>query len=168
MSKKVTFAPDTKTFDGNSEILSKYGTLCIGFFNKKIKNIDDVISILGKDRKLLNKCIVESIFIREKLENLNKMNFTVETEEQRVERMLIIQKDIDNFDPFWDKPVWIMKANKYNKRKVPILRSGCRDSKISCYLEYKHLPNFIEFMRLLNNTDKFLFSEEYYESCRSM
>jgi len=157
MSKKVTFSSDVKTFDGHSDHhLLKYAKLCIGYFDEKVKTPRDVISVIGKDRHLLDVCIKEALLTKGKLEQIKQIESQIEKEE----RLQMIQKDLNEYDYFWDTPIWRMKADKHKKIKVPILRIGCRDKNLSQCLEYQHLKWFMGFIQLLHNTDEILFWQE--------
>jgi len=156
MSKKVTFSSDVKTFDGHSDHnLLKYATLCIGYFNNKVKTPKDVMSVV-QDRHLLDVFIKEALIAKGKLEKIKEIESLMEKEE----RLIMIQKDLNDYDPFWDTPIWRMKADKHKKIKVPILRIGCRDKNLSQCLEHQHLKWLIGFIQLLHNTDEILFWRE--------
>jgi hypothetical protein len=161
MSKKVTFSSDSKTFDGQSKTLVKYAKLCISYFDGKIKTVNDILSVVGEDRGLLDLFIKEALITKRKLEKIKEIKNHIEKDRQ--ERIQMIQKDLDmkEYDPYWDAPIWRMRADRYKARiKVPILRMGCRDLKLSRCLDYQHLKWFIGFISLLHETDENLFLKE--------
>ena len=156
MSKKVTFSSDVKTFDGQSDHhLLKYAKLCVDYFDNKVKTPKDILSVV-QDRHLLDVFIKEALVTKGKLEKIKD----IESQMEKEERLQMIQKNLDEYDPFWDTPIWRMRSDKHKKIKVPILRMGCRDKNLSHCLEYQHLKWFMGFIQLLHNTDQILFWRE--------
>ena len=156
MSKKVSFSSDVKTFDGQSDHhLLKYAKLCVDYFDNKVKTPKDILSVV-QDRHLLDVFIKEALVTKGKLEKIKD----IESQMEKEERLQMIQKNLDEYDPFWDTPIWRMRSDKHKKIKVPILRMGCRDKNLSHCLEYQHLKWFMGFIQLLHNTDQILFWRE--------
>ena len=140
--KAVSFANDTKSYDGSSSKNIIYYNLIINYF--KNENSHELISQCLKNKNLIKYFIKESKIAQNKLKNI-----IIEQENEQIKNFFKILFNYKNSeeDPIWDTEFYKKKVLLTNKKGVAIIRNGCRE--VSDKFLPKHLKKLEKFILIL-------------------
>ena len=165
--KKVSFANDTKSFDGTSYLTLEYAKMCARFFKKdssfgKIRTENDILKFT-QDINVIRHCLRELKVIKEKLlKNKTKNNF----KDIHLKLMKCIKFNNDKFeyDSIWDHFFYLNRTLKYQQKKicVPLIRNGSNIKFAkNMFLSHEHIP-YVEYLITISFRAHLIFFEKNF------
>ena len=167
IKKRVSFSLGTKEYDGQTEKTLLFCKTIMQYFNKgTIKNETDVYEIIKHEHFLIFDLLAESIMVLTKLNKLKKDEETcllIKKNIPIINPKKYVPKDIEEVAIMqkWETSGYNISAHKKcnGPKGVPLAIRGSRI--YSERLMTVHIPNLVNFIKILWNTYHALLNKKY-------